>query len=184
MDGSGGTGKGIIAERLDTLLATMNPEGPPYTLREAAEGINQRAGRNVVTSRYLSRLRRGLQKNPSVEKLQAIANWFGVRVDYFGGSEVDKENRFLDLMRDPGIRRLVLTVEGLAPEDQELVVEMLKLIRKADGLPPVVDDRVEELGRPHLSVGGSPTCSASRSAHCPRWPAPRGRGCRVRFLSC
>lgn len=149
MGGSDGKGKGVIAERLDRLFATMTPEGRPYSLREAADGINARAGRNVVSFQYLSLLRSGAKRQPSYEKLQAIAAWFGVSVDYFTDAEVarrtDDELAALALMRDRGVRSVAFRAAGLGPENLSLVVSLLEQLRSAEGLPPAdTDDPGEE----------------------------------------
>lgn len=148
MNGSDRTNKGIVAERLDRLFATVTPLGRPYTLREAADGINAQAGTNVVTFQYLSHLRSGLKKNPSYEKLQAIARWFGVSADYFADPEAarrtDEEIRVLDLMRDPRVRRVAFLAEGLGPDDLKLAVGILKRLREIGRLPAVHADGSDE----------------------------------------
>lgn len=140
--------KGIIAERLDKLFTTMTPEGRPYSLREAAEGINKQAGRDVVTFQYLSHLRSGQKKNPSYEKLQAIANWFGVNVEYFSSDEVarrtDEEIRILTLMRDRGVRHGAFRLAGLSPKNMKFALDMLDKLRANDGLPPAEADAPSE----------------------------------------
>lgn len=136
MSDSGDQDKGIIAERLDRLFNTMTPEGRPYTLREAAEGINKKAGRDVVTFQYLSHLRSGLKKNPSYEKLQAIATFFGVKCEYFTDDEVarrtEEEIRILKVMRDNKVKSLAFRAATLGPEDLKLVLDMVNRLPPAD----------------------------------------------------
>lgn len=143
MGDSDGTGKGIIAERLNRLFATVTPLGKPYTLREVADGINAQEGKKVMSVQYLAQLRNGDRRSPSVGILQAIASWFGVSVSYLIDSEAlrrsDEERWFSELMRDPGVRRVAFRAEGLGQDSLKLVVGMLDLMRKADGLLPVVD---------------------------------------------
>lgn len=142
-NGSDGTGKGIVAERLDRLFAAAAPEGKPLLLREAADGINARAGERLVSVQYLSQLRNGDRKRPSFEVLRAIANWFGVSVYYFADAEMvrrtDEELRILALTRDPRARRVTFMTEDVGPDSLDLIISMLEMIRKADGLRPVGD---------------------------------------------
>ena len=149
MGDSEDTGKGIIAERLDRLFTTMTPEGRPYSLREAADGINARAGRNVVSFQYLSLLRSGAKRQPSHEKLKAIADWFGVSSAYFDDDEVarrtDEELRGLALMREAGVRSVMFRMAGVSEDNLKLVASILDQLRHAEGLPPAdPDDRLEE----------------------------------------
>lgn len=143
MDSSEGTGKGIVAERLDCLFATVTLLGRPYSLHEVADGINAQAGRTVLTFQYLSQLRRGERRRPSFDKLQAIATWFGVNAEYFTDDEppqrTPEERRFLDLMRDPRVRRLAFLAKDLESEDLKRLIGMVELMCKANGLPPAVD---------------------------------------------
>lgn len=140
MGDSEDTDKGIIAERLDRLFATMTPEGRPYSLREVADGINAQAGRTVVSFQYLSLLRSGAKRKPSHEKLKAIADWFGVGSAYFDDDEVarrtDEELRGLALMRDAGVRSVAFRAAGLGQKNLDIVVSLLETLRSAEGLPP------------------------------------------------
>ena len=155
-----GADKSIIAERLDRLFATMAAEGRPCSLREAADGINARAGGKVMTFQYLAQLRSGARRQPGFDKLRAIASWFGVSVVYFTDSEAPRrtaeERRFLDLMRDAGVRRVAFLAKGLSPESLKLVADLLEVLRKAEGLPPVdADGRDEE---PAAPASGGKNC--------------------------
>ena len=133
-------GKGVIAERLDRLFASFTPEGHRYSLREAVQGINELAGRNVVSFQYLSQLRNGTRREPSREKLQAIADWFGVSVSYFFDDEVarrtDEELRGLELMRNAGIRSVMFRMAGVSDDNLKVVASILDQIRNIEGLPP------------------------------------------------
>jgi transcriptional regulator with XRE-family HTH domain len=144
MDASDDTGKGVIAERLDKLFATMTPEGRPFSLRETADGINAKAGRKVVTFQYLAKLRSGEKRKPSHETLQAIASWFGVKTDYFSDDEVaaatDDQLRVLSVMQDAGVRRVAFRSAGLDQESLNLVAGILDQLRLGKGLPPAEPD--------------------------------------------
>jgi len=130
MDDSGNPGKGIVAERLNGLFAPMPGREKPYTLREVANGINTRAGEHLVTVQYLSQLRRGTRRTPSIPVLEAIGGWFGVGPDYFLSSEVPaltpEERRYADLMHNPRVRRATLLAGELDPEILKLMIELME----------------------------------------------------------
>lgn len=137
-------GKGVIAERLDRLFATVQPEGRPYTLKEAVEGINAKAGEPLISVQYLSQLRKGDRREPSRKVLGAIAAWFGVRAYYFSdddaASRTDEELRVLNRMKDAGVRDVFFRTDGVSRQSLEMVKAMLDTIRAAEGLPPVPAD--------------------------------------------
>lgn len=144
MGDSEDTGKGVVAERLDSLFANVTPEGRRYSLREAVQGINEQAGANVVSFQYLSQLRNGTRREPSRDKLQAIANWFGVSAAYFFDDEIarrtDEELRGLAAMREAGVRSVMFRAVGVPEDKLKLVVGILDEIRNSQGLPPAGAD--------------------------------------------
>lgn len=144
-------GKGVIAERLDHLFAEIRPKGPdvrppgrPYTLQEAVDGINEKAGEPLISVQYLSQLRKGDRRRPSLEVLRAIAAWFGVRVHYFTDDETasrtDEELHVLKMMRDAGVRDIFFRTDGVSQRSLEAVKAMLDTLRDLEGLPPVSPD--------------------------------------------
>jgi len=156
MNGDDRPGKGIIADRLDRLFEAVRPLGRPYTLREVAEGINEQAGRTLLSVQYLSQLRNGDRSKPSYDVLTAICKWFGVPVTYFSDDaafqRTEEELRVLALMRDSGVRNLAFRASGISEQSLALVTALVEKMRQAEGLrdnPPAAgaDD------------GGSPAAS-------------------------
>lgn len=137
-------GKGVIAERLDQLFATVTPEGRPYTLKEAAEGINAKAGEPLVSVQYLSQLRKGDRREPSRKVLTAIADWFGVHLNYFTNeddvSRTDEELRAVAMLRDADVRDVMFRANGISRDGLHLVKAMLDRIRASEGLPSAPAD--------------------------------------------
>lgn len=138
-DGEGGD-RGVIAGRLEALFARVTPLGRPYSLREAADGINESAGRAVVSFQYLSQIRDGKRRNPSIDVLEAVARWFGVPPSYFLDDEVagrtDEDLRALAVMRDAGVRGIAFRADGLSQANLDLIVTLLEQMRGNEGLPP------------------------------------------------
>lgn len=122
-----------FAERLNYLWDTrLSPRGTPYTLREVHEGT----GRKLSMS-YLSLLRKGGVAAPSGDKLQVLADFFGVPISYFtaaqipqelAASEIDAE--LLDALRNPMVRELALRAQSMGREEWELVLHMMHHARE------------------------------------------------------
>jgi len=139
MTGGDRPGKGIIAERLERLFESVRPLGRPFTLREAVDGINEQAGKSLLSVQYLSQLRNGDRAKPSYDLLTAICRWFGVPVTYFSDDEAfertDEELRVLALMKDAGVRNLAFRASGISEQGLALVTALIEKMRQAEGLP-------------------------------------------------
>lgn len=144
MTGTDRPGKGIIAGRLDRLFESVQPLGRPFTLREAVDGINGKAGHRLLSVQYLSQLRNGDRDKPSYDVLTAICNWFGVPLTYFSDDEVfertAEELRVLALMRDAGVRNLAFRASGISEQSLALVTALVEKMRQAEGLPAGTPD--------------------------------------------
>jgi transcriptional regulator with XRE-family HTH domain len=72
-----------LAERLEKLFDEVRkPDGKKYTQAEVVAGTQ-----GVLTRVYLWKLRTGRAANPSFHVVQALADFFGVDVDYFARAE-------------------------------------------------------------------------------------------------
>lgn len=117
-----------FAERLNYLWGSrLSPRGTPYTLREVHEGT----GRKLSMS-YLSLLRKGGVVAPSGEKLQVLADFFGVPISYFTAEQVPQElstwdidQELLDALRNPMVREIALRAKNMGREEWELVLHMM-----------------------------------------------------------
>ncbi len=81
----------FLQERLNDLFSRVPPPGAAnpqdrYSTSRAAREITERG--TPVTDVYLGKLRNGGQRNPSFRHLSAIADLFGVPVDYFHSEAV------------------------------------------------------------------------------------------------
>ncbi len=121
-----------FAERLNYLWDTrLSPRGTPYTLRE----VHEATGRKISMS-YLSLLRKGGVAAPSGDKLQVLANFFGVPVSYFTADQVPEElaasdidDELRDALRNPMVRELALRAKTMGREEWELVLHMMQHAR-------------------------------------------------------
>jgi transcriptional regulator with XRE-family HTH domain len=109
-----------FAERLNRLIATVHPPGRgPYTAIEVVQAVTARGA--ALSTPYLSQLRSGQRTQPSIDTVSALAEFFGIRREYFTGDDpeytelLDAELRWLDLARNPSVRHLTTTLLTLAP---------------------------------------------------------------------
>lgn len=139
--------EGTIARRLEHLFGVVHPPGRgPYSLTEATDAINQAAGTNLISVSYLSQLRRGQRTEPSHSKLAAIAQFFGVDIQYFSDAEharrTDEQLELLATLRDSGVLGLALRLPGLSETSLQAVRAVVENARKLEHL----DDGVDEPG--------------------------------------
>ena len=100
-------GLGMLAEKLERLFEEVRkPDGSKYTQTEVVEGTN-----GVLTRVYLWKLRTGRATNPSVQVVQALADFFGVDSNYFSENEAAADSeisrfagRYVDEIRDRAIK--------------------------------------------------------------------------------
>jgi transcriptional regulator with XRE-family HTH domain len=145
----GGT-TATFADRLNELFRSrLSSRGRPYTLREVSEGTN-----GLISIGYLSFLRKGNVAMPSGDRIQALADFFGVDVAYLAGTQaVPEQTERLDddlraALAKPGVRTLALRAGQLDDEDRELLLQWAERVHrlaqreKSTGTSRTMDDRV------------------------------------------
>jgi transcriptional regulator with XRE-family HTH domain len=93
-----------FSDRLNLLFERARARGEPL----ANEDVEQRTG-GLVTANHVWRLRNGRSQNPGLETLQALADVFGVGLDYFAGREDDRDAAIQRALAQPKWRDLVLS---------------------------------------------------------------------------
>ncbi len=111
------------------LFATrLSPEGRPYTLREVSDATGGK-----LSSPYLSYLRTGKIANPPADRVQLLADVFGVDVGYFTGkysaphapvSTTDEE--LWEALSKPLVREVAKRAARVSPGERALILEMLE----------------------------------------------------------
>jgi transcriptional regulator with XRE-family HTH domain len=135
-----GAGLGALAQRLERLFTTVHPpDRGPYSLREAAQAINQAAGRPLISYNYLYQLRKGLKTEPGHTRLAAIARFFGVPVTYFSDDDeaarIEAQLELATALRDAGVREVAARVAGLSPASIQAILGVIDNARRLEGLP-------------------------------------------------
>jgi len=131
---------GVLARRLEHLFATVHPPGRgPYSTREAAEAINEAAGRQLLSYNYLYQLRRGSKTEPGHTRLAAIARFFQVPLSYFDDSdaaaEIDEQLELAAALRDQGVRNIAFRAAGLSTASLRTILAVVENARRLEGLP-------------------------------------------------
>ncbi|MFJ9179428.1 helix-turn-helix domain-containing protein [Streptomyces sp. NPDC102360] len=122
-----------LAQRLDRLFEEIRPEGSAgrrYTHDEVAVALHDIEPGVRVSGAYLSALRNGTKRNPSLDLLTVLAQFFGVSVSYFldPGPDEQVEDE-LDLARvghHPQVRNLALRALELSPEGLAIVTQIVE----------------------------------------------------------
>lgn len=126
-----------LADQLDHLFTTIpKPDGTGLWTNTTAVAAMAETG-VVVTRAYMSQLRRGKRNNPTARVLKAIADLFGVPIDYFLDenvrAKVDADITVLFALRRSGMRNAARTL-GLSPEGLALLNDIAEQMRRYDNL--------------------------------------------------
>ena len=128
-----------LATQLNHLFTTVRtPQGFPRWNNESASLEISRSGL-TVSAAYLSQLRNGKRLNPSARHLAALADLFGVPMEYFFDddrrSAIDDDLELLTALRDHGVRTLAVHAQGLSPASITNVLGIIDQFRRLENLP-------------------------------------------------
>jgi transcriptional regulator with XRE-family HTH domain len=143
-----------FGDQLNQLIEVVHRrDRPPYTNKELAEAVQGRGVR--CTPQYIGQLRAN-KHAPSLEMARALAQVFGVPIDYFNDPSVardtDQQLAYLAAMQDAGVTKVALRAAGLSPSALQILHEVIDRIRAEEGLPTDGPDS-----------GASPPSGAGRS---------------------
>lgn len=141
-DGSA-AGRRSLADKLNHLFATVRGANQKsFSNHEVAAAINAKAedsGGPTIDHSYISKLRNGGRGKPSFEVIEALAAFFGVKVDYFSDDEVaariDSQLALVAALRDSGVQDIALRAAGLSARGLDTVTAILNQVREFEGLP-------------------------------------------------
>ncbi len=112
-----------VAVLLNHLFETrLSPKGRPYTLTEVAKGTG-------LSVPYLSILRKGTIASVHFERIEALARFFNVSLDYFSqaATPVDTMDDLLrDALSKPLVREVALRAGKVGTAQRALVLQMLE----------------------------------------------------------
>lgn len=127
-----------LADRLNHLFAMVHPaDRGPYSNEEVAQAIRHDGGE--ISRAYIAYLRNGERTNPTMQHLEALAAFFGVKPSYFfdedSATSTDAELDLLLAIRDSGVRTIALRAAGLSPQSIKTVTDIIERVRDLEGLP-------------------------------------------------
>ncbi|MFF4508946.1 helix-turn-helix domain-containing protein [Streptomyces sp. NPDC001401] len=129
----GGEARSTLAERLERLFDEIRPEGPKgrrYTNDEVASALKGIEPDLRVSGAYLSALRNGTKRNPSMDLLVVLAQFFRVSVSYFiepvSDTQTDAEVALARVGHNPEVRNLALRALELTPEGLAIVTQIVE----------------------------------------------------------
>ncbi|AMU77709.1 Helix-turn-helix protein [Mycobacteroides abscessus subsp. massiliense] len=129
-----------LAAKLTKLYEVMSPAGEPPSDATIADGILEKTGVQM-SAPYLCLLRTGKRTNPTVQNVQAIAEYFGVPASYLidtgADAAIESELRLVKAMRDNGVRDIAARLSGLTPESIGNLAGIVDRLRELENLPPI-----------------------------------------------
>jgi transcriptional regulator with XRE-family HTH domain len=113
-----------FGEKLDRLFKKIKkPGGEEFSPEEIQVATNK-----SITASYIYRLRAGKSGNPTVDKVKALADFFGVSPSYFFEEEATEPT--------PDPKRIITQIDRRVPRPDTAVLEelvtMMKAIREAE----------------------------------------------------
>jgi len=114
-----------FAQKLNALFEThLSPDGNEYTLTEVRQ-----ATKGLLSVAYLSMLRSGDITRPRLDKVQLLADFFGVSVSYFtdgaGTDDAEISEALRQALAEPDVRALALRAGELGPDERALYLRLL-----------------------------------------------------------
>jgi len=123
-----------VSEKIDYLFRTVRREdGREYTYDDVEKGTGGRVSRS-----YVWKLRHGRNRNPSLDVIECLANFFQVPPMYFFGEglesnlESQKAADVAALLNDASAREVAEKARGLSPAALAIVSDLLNNLRKLD----------------------------------------------------
>ncbi len=123
-----------ISEKLDHLFHTVcRPDGREFTYDDVERGT---AGR--VSRSYVWKLRHGRNRNPSLDVIEALGEFFQVPPTYFFGDEIQNDAAAREtaevaaLLQDPGRRQVAERARGLSHRSLEAVLDLLTSLHEIE----------------------------------------------------
>lgn len=108
------------------------PTGRRYTHDEVAAELRRIQPGLRVSGAYLSALRNGSKRNPSLDLLTALAQFFGVSASYFldptPQDRVEEEIALAKVGHHPQVRNLALRALELSPESLAVVTQIVERV--------------------------------------------------------
>jgi transcriptional regulator with XRE-family HTH domain len=120
-----------VSEKIDHLFHTVRrPDGREFTYDDVEQGTSGRVSRS-----YVWKLRHGRNRNPSLDVIEALSEFFRVPPMYFFGEEAKEGTEAREaaevaaLLRDAAARTVAEKARGLSPASMNAVVDLVDNLR-------------------------------------------------------
>jgi transcriptional regulator with XRE-family HTH domain len=123
-----------VSQKIDHLFRTVRREdGREYTYDDVERGTQGRVSRS-----YVWKLRHGRNSNPSLDVIEALAQFFRVPPSFFFGASLKDEKTAREaaeiaaLLQDQAAREAAERARGLSPAGLKAVLDMIEHVRALD----------------------------------------------------
>lgn len=141
------------AKRLAALVNQLfeihrHPSGREYRLSEVAAATD-----DELTTSWLSLLRKGVTARPGADKIQRLADFFGVDASYFtgkqpqprGDTETVQDAELRRVMSRPLVREMALRAGELDEEDQKRLFDLVNQALALGARTRMARERAQDL---------------------------------------
>jgi transcriptional regulator with XRE-family HTH domain len=123
-----------VSEKIDYLFRTVRrPDGREYTYDEVQRGTEGRVSRS-----YVWKLRHGRNRNPSLDVIEALSEFFNVPPSFFFCAPVDEDPQAREtveiaaLLQDEAARRVAERARGLSTPSLQAVSSLIDNLRSIE----------------------------------------------------
>jgi len=128
-----------VSEKIDYLFSSVRrADGREHTYDDIESGTKGRVSRS-----YVWKLRHGRNNNPSLDVIEALAEFFNVPPSYFFGPSLERDEEAGEaaevaaLVADPAARSVAESARGLSISSLTIVRNLIEDLQLIDrGLPP------------------------------------------------
>ena len=118
-----------LSEQIKILFDSVrHPDGRPFTLQEVSEGSGVSLG-------TIGQMRSGKLKNPQLNTLRALAQFFSVPLRYFETTTREECYSLITdpaMMEQPRLNEIAFRASGLPPQAQQDILRLIKVFEEED----------------------------------------------------
>jgi len=126
-----------VSEKIDHLFHTVRrQDGREYTYDDVEQGTGGRVSRS-----YVWKLRHGRNRNPSLDVIEALGEFFRVPPTYFFGEPLPDDETAREaaevaaLLQDTAVRTVAEHARGLSPQALQTVVALIDNLKSMGAVP-------------------------------------------------
>ena len=126
-----------FADKLNRLFAIIHPrERAEYSLEEVSRVLTERGV--GISHTYIWQLRTGRRTNPSLQVIDALADFFAIPPAYFfddaAARRIDAQLEVVAALQNAAVRQLALRAADLSPASLQSLADLVERLRQLEGL--------------------------------------------------